>query len=992
MKPIGHYDVLRRIAVGGLSEVYLARDTVSGDRVAIKRLLPHLVDDDEFVTMAEEAARLTMTFAPHPNVVRGLASGRVDGVPYLALELVHGANLRELIAAAEQRQEGPLPVPQVLRIVADVAAGLHHVHEAKQPDGTPLSVVHRCVSPTDILVGVDGVVRLGGFSVARAAMRSTRSGPGVLKGILRYMAPEVVGGRPVDRRADVFALGIVLHELLTGRPLFGRATDLETLNAVTAFEIPLPSLARTAASGGLDAIVLRALAREPEDRFPDAASFGQALEEALANTGSPFTRQDLARYMATRYPAEPEEQGKPLSEARWVGSSCAQCAAQVPPHHRFCLNCGHENGAPRWDDLDSNLVFGLIDAPKTDPVSYTVDSAPLELLPSKTLVADRYRVVRHLGKGGFAHVYLMEDTRDPLHTELVVKIPIAGPGPDGAAKQFRSRLKAWKVLSADDATSRHFVRLERIEEFEVSGQPAVGIFMEHMVGGNLLRWVKSRWRGHPRTRAELATLIRLFLQACEAVRALHRQGLLHRDIKPSNFLVDANATQCKLADFELLLLAGEKVDASRPEGTAAYMAAECFLGQYTIASEVFALGATLCHLLTGELPFEALDPAARQIPPLPAKNPLVGAELWEVVERCLNPIPSLRPQSADELLADLQRLGLGEDSADAAPLTLARLLREHLPAEDLAFLVRAREREGYRSTRSEPAHRLADVLEELCYTAPASDVLEHHCTTRQLATLGTALALPELDGLGRPELVAKILTAVGFRKGPEKPWGVWSALVAVEGRLDELNHATTADECLGIVHAGLLATERVVGLLARFYSRVLWGSGAATFLERFANGKPASRMTFAEKRDALQALVAAPPEAGLPLRVRQVFTWPILPAAPVAALLTLVKKRNLLVHAAEFAQLDGARRDGREQLSRAVEVLETFAGNPMVPRALQIVSRHEDVWGRHAWLGRDEKDRTERIFTPVPLTIGAAYLMLPLTEPVRVNPLIFPLD
>jgi serine/threonine-protein kinase len=296
--PYGRYLLLERIAVGGMAEVWLAAERDAPDRRwAVKRLLPTLADDRTFVEMFLDEARLGAQLQ-HPGIVPVVDLGRVGESWYLCMELVAGLDLRRLLSRL-RRDGDRLPVGLACWIALRAAEALDHAHRARDAAGRPLEVVHRDLSPANVLLGWDGSVRLIDFGIARAALRAHREDP-VLRGKFAYLSPEQVRGLPVDRRADVFSLGAVLHELLTGERLFGGPTDLAVMERVRSAEAAPPSRANPGVPPALDALVLRALAREPADRFPWAADLGEALL-AFARGAD---RGDLARLLAVRFPEE----------------------------------------------------------------------------------------------------------------------------------------------------------------------------------------------------------------------------------------------------------------------------------------------------------------------------------------------------------------------------------------------------------------------------------------------------------------------------------------------------------------------------------------------------------------------------------------------------------------------------------------------------------------------------------------------------------------
>jgi serine/threonine-protein kinase len=271
-----------------MATVFLARlGGVGGFQrfVAIKRLHPHLARDHEFIQMFLDEARLAARLH-HPHVVPILEIGESEDGYYLVMEYIEGDTLARLMARSAQADR-PLPPQVAVRIALDTLAGLHAAHELQDDEGKPLEIVHRDVSPQNILIGVDGSARITDFGVARAASRLTTTRSGQLKGKLSYMAPEQAHGKACDRRADVFAMGIVIWETLAKRRLFKGDGEAETLNRVLYEPIPTLRSANPAVHPALDAVVMKALERDPDARFSSCSEMADALETA-ARTADVF--------------------------------------------------------------------------------------------------------------------------------------------------------------------------------------------------------------------------------------------------------------------------------------------------------------------------------------------------------------------------------------------------------------------------------------------------------------------------------------------------------------------------------------------------------------------------------------------------------------------------------------------------------------------------------------------------------------------------------
>jgi serine/threonine-protein kinase len=298
-------EVLGKLASGGMGTVSVARMAGEPDGiVAVKRMHAHLGRDGEFLRMFLNEIWLTGAL-DHPNVVRLIAWGVDDEGPFFATEFVHGVSLGEMAYYGRQHRD-PLPHPLAAHVGARVAAGLHAAHELVGDEGRSLGIVHRDVSPTNVLVGFDGAVKVTDFGIAKAALRSgdfTRTG--FVKGKVSYMSPEQARGAPLDPRSDLYALGVVLFEMMTGERPFSAASEIELLKRVALGGAPSLAAAQDGArpiDPALGRIVDRLLATEPADRWQTGAELGAALDAWLAaHTGGPdATERELAAY-ATRY-------------------------------------------------------------------------------------------------------------------------------------------------------------------------------------------------------------------------------------------------------------------------------------------------------------------------------------------------------------------------------------------------------------------------------------------------------------------------------------------------------------------------------------------------------------------------------------------------------------------------------------------------------------------------------------------------------------------
>ncbi|HVK67892.1 MAG TPA: protein kinase [Polyangium sp.] len=295
---LGRYRVVDEIGVGGMASVHLARmDGPGGFQkwVAIKRIHPHLVEDDQFVDMFLDEARIAAGIN-HANVAQVFDLGKDDNTYWIAMEYLHGEPLREVMRRAEEKRMNISP-ELAARMCADAAEGLHAAHELRGKNGQLLGLVHRDVTPHNLFVTYDGYTKVVDFGIAKVADRLASTRAGTLKGKLAYMSPEQVRGADVDRTTDIFALGVVLWELTTNQRLFRMDTDLDTLEKVQACVVPLPSTIVRGYPQGLEAVVMKALAKNKKDRYQTAREFSRALQVYLNQSGAFVGPEEVAQFV-----------------------------------------------------------------------------------------------------------------------------------------------------------------------------------------------------------------------------------------------------------------------------------------------------------------------------------------------------------------------------------------------------------------------------------------------------------------------------------------------------------------------------------------------------------------------------------------------------------------------------------------------------------------------------------------------------------------------
>jgi serine/threonine protein kinase len=293
---LGRYELLHRVARGGMAEVWAARQLgeLGFSRiVAVKMILPELAEDAAFRKMFLEEARLASRIR-HANVVEVLDLGEAASVVFQAMPLLEGDSLSGL----QRRCQGRLPQGILLRVLCDALAGLHAAHELADDDGHPLHVIHRDVSPQNILVGLDGVARIADFGVAKALGRlAEETEAGQIKGKFGYLAPELAERKPADRRSDLFSAGVVLWEALTCTRLFKGRDAIETLDRVKNLAVPDPRTLNAEVSPALALATMRALARDPEDRFATAAQMAEELNQAARLASAEVTTSEVSVFV-----------------------------------------------------------------------------------------------------------------------------------------------------------------------------------------------------------------------------------------------------------------------------------------------------------------------------------------------------------------------------------------------------------------------------------------------------------------------------------------------------------------------------------------------------------------------------------------------------------------------------------------------------------------------------------------------------------------------
>jgi serine/threonine protein kinase len=367
LEQFGNYNLLEKVAVGGMAELFKARQRgphAFEKIVAIKRILPHLSDNDEFVRMFIDEAKLAAQLS-HPNIVQIFDLGKAEGSYYIAMEFVDGRDLRSLLRRV---RETKLPMPEVLAasVVMKVASALDYAHRKRGIDDRELRLVHRDISPQNILISFDGVVKLVDFGIANAATKSTQTQGGALKGKLLYMSPEQALGLPVDSRSDLYSLGLVLAELLTGERCFQADSELGVLEKVRLGRVMDVRATNPSISKEMGVILDRVLEKKVDQRYTSARLLERDLKDLLARSGREPGEADLAEYVNTLLRGSREDL-EALLDARYPRP--AESVEATAPHPQGVLAGAMTEDPPTLPGVETGSLGTPPPAPRPAPVA-----------------------------------------------------------------------------------------------------------------------------------------------------------------------------------------------------------------------------------------------------------------------------------------------------------------------------------------------------------------------------------------------------------------------------------------------------------------------------------------------------------------------------------------------------------------------------------------------------------------------------------------------
>ncbi|HET9932215.1 MAG TPA: protein kinase [Polyangiaceae bacterium] len=611
------FTLLSRVARGGMGEVYLAaaRSIEGAERPLIVKIIrPDHADDRSFVARFLDEARIQAQLQ-HPGVAQIIeATTDQTGKPYVVVEYVEGRNLSDVRARA-----GQLGVrvswPEALALGVCMGEALAHIHERTDPEGRPLEIVHRDLSPQNVMVGFGGDLKLIDFGTARGQNRRCQTIAGVVFAKPGYVAPEVANNSPGGIPADLYAFGVILWELLAGRRfLTGEATA--HMVAVGSGKRTLPPLAPiVGAPPEIDQILAQLTATKIEDRYASARVATQDLVKLLQRApsladGDRSVRGRISDLMRRLYPAEPTR-------------SRADFARRV---------------------AEARSVAPRVVAPPPSP-------EPPESTDSSVLDGTRYRLGRLIGRGGMGAVH--EAVHLDLGRTVALKLLESDTMGEKAQSRFRAEARAIAQLSHDN--------IVRVYDFGACRDGRLFYAMELLDGETLAMRLLSV------PHLPFASVVDFGIQACRALEAAHAASVVHRDLKPANLFVTQTGT-LKVLDFGVAKSAAAseaaEKDAITIVGTPEYMAPEQLKGTADARSDLYALGVVLFELATGTLPFEAEGP----LEILSRKNSEVAPRVRErgaeplppafdsLLARLLERDPARRPESARALRQELEAL------------------------------------------------------------------------------------------------------------------------------------------------------------------------------------------------------------------------------------------------------------------------------------------------------------------------------------------------
>lgn len=685
-RKFGNYHLLAPLAQGGMGALYLA---VRGDRglerlLVIKTVLPHLADA-EYIARFRDEAKVVVKLS-HANLIPVFDAGTVDGELFLAMDFVEGRDLRAVWNRCAKKQVA-FPIDVAVYIVKELCRGLGYAHSFRG-----LELVHRDVSPPNVLISFSGEVKVMDFGLANSSLKMEKTAPGIIYGKVAYMSPEQARGEPLDGRSDLYAAAIVLWELLTGRQLFPPGKDqphdlLERARNPT----PMPPSRRAPrVPAELDSICLKGLAPDRADRYADGEEFRQALSDWLASE-APGT--DAARIEAFLYDLFAEDIERERAEREALLQKMRNRAKTMPPSDELrqmfesdglklldpsedetlgdsLRRANDKNGrraSDRGEEVRDRRRNGdrrrssMSDDESDHDGELTSDGESPNDGPDVPqvgqIIDNRYRILALMGEGGMGRVYRAEHVEIGRQVAMKILHPVYSRMPD-LVERFRREARA--------ATRIGHPHIVDVTDSGTTHKGSAYFVMELLEGEELADTIARE--GALDTRR----VLRVAIQICRALAAAHQAGIVHRDLKPENiFLITRDGVPdfVKVLDFGVATgMDSGKLRTKRlttpgtTMGTPEYMAPEQAAGQ--MANErcdIYALGSILYESLTGVAPYagdnfmEILTKKATVDPESIDKlRPELPPRLAELVMRAMDRKPELRPASMDAFAAELE--------------------------------------------------------------------------------------------------------------------------------------------------------------------------------------------------------------------------------------------------------------------------------------------------------------------------------------------------
>jgi len=674
-RQLGKYELTRHLASGGMGDIYLARERgLAGvsRTVVVKKLKPELATEPDQVALFIDEARIATQLA-HPNIVHVYEFGVEADAYYLAMEYVDGPTLAHLCERAIRR-DVDIPRQVSVHVVAEVARALDYAHNAKDPADKPLNIVHRDVSPQNVLISAHGDVKLLDFGIARSTIRLQQTQAGVLRGKFSYMSPEHIAQKPIDARSDVFSAGIVLWETTLRCRLFSGDTGMETLQMVREGHVPRPRTLDPNYPVDLEAIVMAALERDPSRRFQTAGAFASALRTVLASY-PPVEKEQIGLLVKQLFPGgeyvaptlgSSERVTEPLSEISTRPARASRFAqvdsADASPDDMLTVP-GHRPGSRSQGSFPGNTAAQQEPSP-----SDTIRDQSGRFAPGMIL-GGRYEIREFFGAGAMGETYAALDL--PVAQEVALKfVHPALPEEPAMLKALRNELRLTQQV-----THPNLARIYSLVESDGH------IFLvTQLVRG---RPLAEEIDGRP---MELERCVAVLDDLLAGLAAAHRCLVLHRNIKPSNVILrDGNggavlmdfgmarfhevsgATRLsshnplrRIADADAIIL-GTPSNAELG-GTPGYIAPEILKGKRAgIPADLYSLGVVLFEMLVGRPPFSANTPLEllirhlrEPLPDVAELRPDAPPVILEIANRLLAKDPTERYSSAEEARAALQ--------------------------------------------------------------------------------------------------------------------------------------------------------------------------------------------------------------------------------------------------------------------------------------------------------------------------------------------------